>query len=130
MSVVLDASAVLAFLKVEPGGEIVREHLKHSVISTVNLLEVLEKLPKTKNGFSKSVMLLRSYQVEFVAFDEEQTIAAASIREQVGNADVSLADRVCLALAMVRNRPVLTADRLWKSLPLPVDVVLIRGEKH
>lgn len=130
MSVVLDASAVLAFLKVEPGCELVREHLKHSAISTVNLLEVLEKLPKTKSAVSKAVTLLRSYQVEFVAFDEEQTIAAALIREQVGNADVSLADRVCLALAMVHNRPVLTADRLWKSLPLSVEVVVIRGEKR
>ena len=40
-SAVLDASALLAFLRREPGGERVEEVLADSVISTVSLAEVL-----------------------------------------------------------------------------------------
>ena len=43
MSVVLDASALLAFLHDEPGRDIVRDHLGESIISTVNWCEVIQK---------------------------------------------------------------------------------------
>ena len=43
MSVVLDASALLAYLQDEPGGERVREVIAHSVMSTVNWAEVIGK---------------------------------------------------------------------------------------
>lgn len=43
-SVVLDASALLAVLKAEPGAEAVEPRLDEAVISSVNWLEVLEKM--------------------------------------------------------------------------------------
>jgi len=39
---------------------------------------------------------------------------------------LSLADRACLALAISRDLPVITADRAWARLGLPVEVVLTR----
>ena len=41
--VVLDASALLALLYQEPGGEAVRDHLPGSLLSAVNLSEVVTK---------------------------------------------------------------------------------------
>lgn len=38
----------------------------------------------------------------------------------------ALADRACLALALDRDLPVLTADRVWTQLGLPLDIRLIR----
>jgi ribonuclease VapC len=127
VSIVLDASAVLAFLKAEPGADIVRQHLRRGSVSTVNLLEVLEKSLRLEHGVDKVIRLLRGWQVEFVPFDEAQALAAAHIKDLVGSADVSLADRACLALASVRSVPVLTADRLWKTLPVNVEILLIRN---
>ena len=37
-----------------------------------------------------------------------------------------LADRCCLALAVIRRLPVLTADRVWRHLSLDVVIKLIR----
>ncbi|MBS0206926.1 MAG: type II toxin-antitoxin system VapC family toxin [Planctomycetes bacterium] len=130
MSVVLDASAVLAFLKSEPGAEVVVEHLRRACISTVNLLEVLEKSLHPERRVEKVVRLLRGWQVEFVPFDEHHVNAAISIKEQVGKANVSLGDRACLGLASYRGLPVVTADQLWAKLRLNVEIILIRGELH
>ncbi|HYQ92963.1 MAG TPA: PIN domain-containing protein, partial [Candidatus Competibacteraceae bacterium] len=43
MSVVLDASALLAYLHDEPGSEAVEKVLSEAMISTVNLAEVIQK---------------------------------------------------------------------------------------
>ena len=43
MTVVLDASALLAYLKGEPGEEVVDSVLTESVISSVNWAEVVQK---------------------------------------------------------------------------------------
>lgn len=130
MSVVLDASAVLAFLKAEPGADVVRQYLSGACLSTVNLLEVLETSQRFEQGLDKTVRLLRGWHVEFVPFDEQQVLAANVIKQQVGTAGVSLADRVCLALAKTRSLPVITADRRWVTLPIELKVILIRGESH
>jgi len=39
---------------------------------------------------------------------------------------LSLGDRICLATAITRGLPILTADRAWASVPLDVEVELIR----
>jgi PIN domain nuclease of toxin-antitoxin system len=39
---------------------------------------------------------------------------------------LSLADRVCLALAIERGAKVYTADRAWKSIPLPIEIEVFR----
>jgi ribonuclease VapC len=39
---------------------------------------------------------------------------------------LSLGDRACLTLAIERNLSVLTADRAWAGLGLPIDIHLIR----
>lgn len=122
--------AVLAVVKSEPGSDIVGLHLRRACISTVNLLEVLEKSLYPERHVEKVVQLLQGWQVEFVPFDEYHVHAAISIKEQVGKASISLGDRACLGLAAHRGLPVVTADRLWAKLRLNVEVILIRGELH
>jgi ribonuclease VapC len=39
---------------------------------------------------------------------------------------LSLGDRACLALGRLEQLPVMTADRLWRSLKLNVKIVVVR----
>jgi PIN domain nuclease of toxin-antitoxin system len=39
---------------------------------------------------------------------------------------LSLGDRACLATGVCENMPVMTADKIWQKIPLPLDVQLIR----
>ncbi len=127
MRVAIDASAVLAFLRNEPGGDVVEQHLRSSCLSAINLSEVLEKVLSRERGVERVLALLKNWQVELVPFDAEQAELAAGIKLKIGRADVSLADRACLALAAARRLPALTANRLWAQLPLDTEVILIRG---
>ena len=61
-----------------------------------------------------------------VAFDGEQAREAARLRVKTRSLGLSLADRATLALARLRGLPVLTTDRAWRSLRLPIKVEVIR----
>lgn len=126
----VDASALIAFLRREPGADIVEQHLRGSAMSAVNVSEVLAKSFERKLDFSKLLALFHSWQVEIVPFDLDQAILTAELKTKIKIKDIAFADRACLALAISRSVPVVTADRAWKSLSIGSDVILIRGEVH
>ncbi len=123
---VLDASAVLALLHREPGGEKVRPILPDSAISTVNLSEVIAKL--VENGADPGAAVRLTEAQPFRPVDHTLALAqlAGTLRAATRQAGLSLGDRACLALALTLRLPVYTADRAWRDLPLDVDVRLIR----
>lgn len=130
MATVLDASAILAFLQDEEGAERVEEHLDRAtsgatpgVLCIVNLTEVLEVLPDALT----SPLFGPSGLVEVVGITQEQAKWAASIKEITRPAGLSLADRLCLAVAHDTNSSAVTADRAWSEVDLGVTVVQIRG---
>lgn len=125
----VDASALIAFLRREPGAEVVAEHLRGAYISAVNLCEVLEKTPKSDHSNDRVLALLHNWQVDIIPFDIGQAVVSSLLKGQIENKyDISFADRACLALAVSRTIPAITADRAWKSLAIGADVILIRGE--
>ncbi len=118
---VLDASAVLAYLQGERGGEIVEQHLDSGVIGAANLAEVLGRMTgPAEAGMAEALLAARGVRVEPVMSEDAR--AAARLRE--ARADLSLGDRLCLALASRRGEDALTADRAWGSGP---GIVQIRG---
>lgn len=123
---VLDASAALAFLFREPGHERVAEIVNDSRMSTVNLAEVLSRF--TRDGHAVAVVWarLRRSPIEWVPLAESHATVAAELAPFTMPYGLSLGDRACLALAIERGLPVLTADRAWAGLGLPVEVRLIR----
>ena len=126
MSVVLDASALLAFLHEEPGGEKISPVLEGACISAVNWTEVLQKSLQRDvdiNGMQREFI---EVGVIFEPFTPGQAEIAARLYPQTGNRGLSLADRACLALALDKGWPVMTADRAWAGLGIDVEVEVIR----
>jgi len=126
VSFVLDTSALLAMMQDAPGGSLVGVKLQHSAISALNLSEVLDYCHGHDIQIGGMVGDLRALGLEIHPFSAEDASAVAEITSQLGQPDLSLADRACLALARRLNIPALTADRSWKNLDLGIAVRLLR----
>ena len=123
---VLDASAILADLHGEPGGETVRASIEGSVISAVNLAEVITKLIDSGMTAEQAWSLSDQLNCEVLDADRRRAGAAGALHAKTRRTGVSLGDRFCLALAEELGVPALTADRRWKALDLGIQVQLIR----
>lgn len=126
--IVLDASAVLALLHREPGGDTVLRHLGDAVISAVNLGEVGARL--MDHGLTENAIrsVIGAVGIDVAPFDESLAFVSSFLRAETRSGGLSLGDRACLALAKARGLPALTADRAWMTLDVGVDIRLIRGE--
>lgn len=131
MSCVLDASALLAYLRDEPGADKVSVALAGTaVIGAANLAEVLTKSADIGHRPHELADRLRSHGI----LDALLTVEPVTAEDAVGIAELrhnghkalSLGDRACLALASRLGLPVVTADRAWEDLGLNVAVSLIR----
>ena len=123
---VLDASALLALLREEPGHEVVGEIMDGAAISTVNLAEIVANTRDRGLDVGLMLAVVRESLVEVVAFDEAMAVEAGILAAAGRRAGLSLGDACCLALAKARAAPVYTADRAWAALDLGVEVRLIR----
>lgn len=123
---VVDASAVIAFLRREKGVEVVASVIPGAVISAVNLSEVASWLSDAGTQEKKIRMTLEGLELDCRAFDGEAALAAGVLRRATRRKGLSLGDRACLALARQLALPTLTADRGWAELEIGVEVKLIR----
>jgi ribonuclease VapC len=123
---VLDASALMALLRREPGADAVAAVIPGATMAMVNLAEVLSKLVDYGAPEAEAFAAVSGLGVEFVEDDLGLARASARWRERTRNAGLSLGDRICLALGERLNLPLLTADRAWAGLGLPLTVHVIR----
>jgi ribonuclease VapC len=126
MSLVLDASALLAFLHNETGGDLVSRALEGGTASTVNWSEVLQKSLQRNVDVEGMQQEFIAVGVSFEPFTLQQAETAARLWSRTRNHGLSLADRACLALAIDKALPVLTADRTWSELGLDIEIHVIR----
>ena len=126
MTTVLDASAVLAYLKDEPGADVVKAVLAESVISSVNWAEVVQKMLGLGANVDNMLEEFQELGMTVEPFTVEDGEIAGRLWSQTRMYGLSLGDRACLSLGIRLGARVLTGDRAWQSLSLSVDVQLIR----
>lgn len=123
----LDASALLALLQGEAGQEMIGEVLEHSVMSSVNFSEVVQKALTREEVPTAGLRAdLEAAGLAILPFEADDAEEAARLWPATRNAGLSLGDRACLALAARHGLTALTTDRAWSELGLPVEVYLLR----
>jgi|SRR5436305_2634614 len=125
-SCVLDASALLAMLQGEAGGDVVEELLETAVISSVNWTEVAQKTLDKQAEVEGLRQELEALGLEVLPFTAALAETTAHLRSATRQAGLSLGDRACLALAAVLGLPALTTDRIWPDLGLPIEIRVVR----
>lgn len=125
-SVVLDASAVLAVMHRERGHEKVMPHLEGGLISAVNYAEVLKKVAERGADLLVARLYLQNLTLTIVPFDQAQAVETAKLWPLVQGRGLSLADRACLALGILKKAPIVTGDTGMAEVDVPVKVKLFR----
>jgi ribonuclease VapC len=123
---VLDASALIALLRREPGAERVADLLPLAVIGTVNLAEVVSKFARDGLPIDGLRDTIDELDLEILPFDEALAYRAGELRIATGRQGLSLGDRACLALAERLGASAVTADRAWAGLDVGVTIELVR----
>lgn len=110
MTVVLDASALLAYLQQEPGAEVVDGLLSDARMTSVNWAEVVQKSLSAGvevQGMRDELQALGMQVEPFLAADGERAGQLWPLTRQQG-------------------LTVVTCDRTWAELPLELEVQVLR----
>ena len=124
--IALDASALLAFLFRERGHERVGAVIETACLSAVNLSEVIGRFVRDGHDARTVLQRLTSTTIEIVPFTTADAALAASLVSQTRALGLSLGDRACLALALARRIPAVTADQAWAGLHIGIDIQVVR----
>lgn len=132
---VLDASAILACLNGEPGGDVIERLVRENKcwVSAVNYAEVLARLHDWEMSVENAIEVVATLELRMAQFDEADAARCAALRPVTRSKGLSLGDRACLALAQrTATCVVYTADRPWLDLavPLGLDIRGIRPGAH
>jgi PIN domain nuclease of toxin-antitoxin system len=109
---VFDASALLAFLQGEDGASTVQAALESGgACGAANWSEIAQKIRAHGRNWdlSRSLMAVYGLEIEPVTASDAEWAARRWIRDE----GLSLADRLCLALADPLDADVFTTDRTW-----------------
>ncbi len=126
MAVVLDASALLAYLREEPGADLVDGLLVDARMASVNWAEVVQKSLSTGvnvDGMLEDLQTLGMRIEPFLPVDGERAGRLWPLTRRQG---LSLGDRACLSLGLRLSLTVVTCDRAWAQLPIELEIQLLR----
>jgi ribonuclease VapC len=125
-SFVLDSSALLACLNREPGSETVVGTIAGALLSTVNLAETMAVLMRHGASREKAIEILELWDFQVADFDRSLAEETGALAERTRSKRLSVGDRACLALALMQDLPVVTADRAWRGVDVGVKIRFIR----
>jgi ribonuclease VapC len=124
---VVDASALIAYARQEPGRDKVAAVLSSALIAAPNWAEVLEHIQKSSwRPQAAASRRFKTLGVKVEPVTEDDAEAVARLARATTNRDLSLADRFCLALAERLDLPAYTSDQSWATATTEAKVVMIR----
>lgn len=124
---VLDASALIALVNNEPGGESVRPLMADAIMGAVNFGETIQALRRGGMPVEAVSAALTPLIPDPVPFDTNLAYIAASLHEKTRVFGLSFGDCACLALALFRRLPAVTAERkAWDGVEVGVKIIKIR----
>jgi ribonuclease VapC len=109
--IVLDSSAILAVLLAEPGAQNVVACFPEGLLSTASLAEILSKVEHKGIDSEEVYDRIVAFGLRIVAVEAAHARIAAKIALAPREFDLSLGDRLCIALAFALNCALLTSDR-------------------
>lgn len=125
--IVFDASALIALFAKEKGYELIKSHMKDAVISSVNIAEVYKYCIEVQNlTKDETQTLIKLADIKIIDFDDEQALITAEIVNKTKQYGLSLADRACIALAIIKNTSIVTCDRIWQKVDIGVEFIMAR----
>lgn len=109
-----DASALLCYVKREPGADIVeRQLLIGGACSAANWSEVAQKVLSRRTNWQNQRSILLSFGLEILPVTAADAERAAELWQP--GRGLSLADRLCLATGERLDAVIWTADAEWGS---------------
>jgi ribonuclease VapC len=124
--VVIDASALLAYVNGEPGADKVEAVLGEAMISAVNLAEAATKLALKRGTPDRILAEFTEAELTVIDFDRPLAEATGALAVLTRAQGLSFGDRACLALAKREGAIALTADQAWSKVKAGIDIQLIR----
>jgi ribonuclease VapC len=124
--VVVDASAILAAIKLEPGHGRAAQDARGARISALNYSEIVGWLAEHGSTLDDIEKVVAPFELNVEAFDRTRATAAGLLAARTRRRGISLGDSACLALGIELGLPVVTGDRAWRDLDLGVAIRLIR----
>lgn len=125
MSVVLDASALIAMLKGERGAAKVAGAIAEARLSSVNYAEVVSHFVHAGMPSQEVEAMLQPLPMTVVPADQALAALAGRLRSITAEAGLSLGDRFCLALARRDGLPAWTGDMGWKKVAEAAEVKVV-----
>ena len=127
-TIVLDASALIAMLKKEPGGDKVAQVIGDTKITAINYAEVISHFCHAGMPVAEVDAMLSPLPMVVVSADEKLARLAGHLRTLTSSAGLSLGDRFCLALAQLEKLPAWTSDQNWQTIAkaVQVEITIIR----
>lgn len=116
MEAILDASAILALLLNEPGHLRVERVLDRTAgACTVTLAEIVGRFSRAGAAPAETRRMLSSLRIVWLDTDHDLAYRAGELALASRPFGLSLGDRFCIALAMRKGLPAVTADQAWSK---------------
>lgn len=124
----IDASAILAMLRDESGGDRLAQYLDDGLIAQINRIEVVQFFVKLERSFDEAEGVMAALALNKVVLNEAMEARAAQMVPFTKQFGLGIGDRICLATASVLEVPVVTADRDWNKVkwPLLPEIIQLR----
>lgn len=126
--IVLDASAMLAYLKKETGGLRVRQAMVEQQVAmcAINYAEVVYILSRTNRDTEVFRDAVAELKIALIPFDDIMAYVTGLLKTASSKLGLSLAHCACLCLARQLDAVALTADTAWSNLNNDFNVEVIR----